>query len=154
MTNIPIRGLVARILSSRDLVINVGSRDGVNVGMYFDVLDPKGEDIKDPETGESLGSLERPKVRLKITKVQERLSIASTYRKSQVNVGGSGPDLGAGVDLSRLFIPPKIVTRYETLKTNEQTRQNLDEKDSYVKVGDPVVQVIPEVDIEATEHTT
>ena len=44
----PIRGKVARILNSRDMVINVGSRSGVAVGMRFDVMDAKGEDIRDP----------------------------------------------------------------------------------------------------------
>src|SRR5262249_52570621 len=94
MTSSPIRGKVAQILNSRNLVINVGSRDGVVVGMYFDVLDPKGEDIKDPDTGEVLGSVERPKVRVQIVQVQERLSVASTYKQRQVNVGGQG--LGSG----------------------------------------------------------
>ena len=154
MTSEPIRGKVARILDARELVINVGSRDGVIVGMYFDVLDPKGEDIKDPDTGEILGSLERPKVRVQIVKVQERLSVASTYRKSVVNIGGQGAALGdLRGGISALFMPPKYVTKYETLKTTEKTWEDLDEKESYVKIGDPVVQVIPEVDIETAEHT-
>jgi len=67
----PIRGKVARILNSRELVINVGSKDGVAVGMKFDVLEPKREEIKDPDTGEVLGSLARPKVRARVKSVQE-----------------------------------------------------------------------------------
>ena len=35
-----------------------------------------------------------------------------------------------------------IVTRQETLKTSEKTWEDLDEKESYVKTGDPVVQII------------
>ena len=42
-----------------------------------------------------------------------------------------------------MFMPPKWITKYETLKTEEQTWEDLDEKSSYVKVGDPVIQVIP-----------
>ena len=129
-----------RILNSRELAINVGSADGVDVGMYFDVLDPKGEDVKDPDAGEVLGSLDRPKVRVKVTKVQERLSVASTYKTYEVNVGGSGGGLSFG--LSNLLLPPQYVTRQETLKTSEKTWEDLDEKESYVKTGDPVVQII------------
>ncbi len=38
-------------------------------------------------------------------------------------------------------MPPKWVTKYETLKTEEKTWEDLDEEASYVKVGDPVIQV-------------
>jgi len=143
MTGDPIRGKVARVLNSRELAINVGSRDGVVVGMYFDVLDPKGEDIRDPDSGEVLGSVDRPKVRVQVTKVQERLSVASTYKKNEVNVGGRGVNFGLG--LSDLLMPPRYVTRFETLKTTEKTWEDLDEKESYVKTGDPVVQVTGEI---------
>ena len=105
MSDKPIRGKVARNLNSRELAINVGSADGVEVGMYFDILDPKGEDVKDPDSGEVLGSLDRPKVRVKVTKVQERLSVASTYKTYEVNVGGSGGALSFG--LSNLLLPPQ-----------------------------------------------
>ncbi len=140
-----IRGKVARVLNSRELAINVGSKHGVVAGMYFDVLDPKGEDITDPDTGVVLGSIDRPKVRVKIVSVQDGLSVASTFKKKQVNVGGSGTLAGHG--LSDLFLPPKYVTKYETLKTDEKTWENLSESESYVKTGDPVVQVIVEVDV-------
>ena len=140
MTDNLIRGKVARILNSRELAINIGENEGVKVGMLFDVLDPKGEDILDPDTNKVLGSLSRPKVRVKVTKVQEHLSIASTYRKFQVNVGGVGAAVASFADL---LMPPKYVDKFETLKTSEKTWEDLDEEDSYVKTGDPVIQVIP-----------
>lgn len=154
MTDVPIRGKVARILNSRELAINVGSADGVVVGMNFDVLDPKGEDIRDPDSGKVLGSLERPKVRVRVTKVQDHLSVASTYKERKINVGGKGLSLGVGSAFSDLFMPPKYVTKYETLKTDEKTWENLDEQQSYVKTGDPVVQVVAELDIEQVESTS
>lgn len=150
MTNGPIRGKVARILNSRELAINVGTNDGVVVGMHFDILDPKGEDITDPDTGEVLGSIDRPKVRVQVVKVHERLSVASTYKKHEVNVGGRGSNLGVG-NLADLFMPPRYVTKYETLKTTEKTWEDLEEKESFVKTGDPVVQVITEVDVGENE---
>ena len=40
------------------------------------------------------------------------------------------------------LMPPEWTTDYvETLKTEEKTWEDLDEEESYVKVGDPVVQV-------------
>lgn len=149
MTNVPIRGKVARILNSRELAINVGTNDGVVVGMHFDILDQKGEDIIDPDTGETLGSIDRPKIRVQIVKVHERLSVASTYKKREINVGGRGVNLGSG--LSDLFMPPKFVTKYETLKTTEKTWEDIEEEESFVKTGDPVVQVITEVNVGENE---
>lgn len=133
----PIRGKVARVLNSREIAINVGSEKGVDVGMHFDVLDPKYENIRDPDTHELLGSIERPKVRVQVIKVQEKLSIASTYRKKKINVGGT-----FGVSLSEFLMPPEWRTKYETLKTEEQDWEDIDAKESYVNVGDPVAQVI------------
>jgi hypothetical protein len=138
----PIRGKVARVLNSRELALNLGSDHGVRIGMFFDVLDPKGDNITDPDTGEIIGSIERAKVRVKVISVQTKLSVASTYKKERVNIGGSGSLVGFGSSgLSKLFLPPEYVTQYETLKTQERTWEDLSEDESYVKSGDPVVEV-------------
>jgi len=135
-----IKGKVAKILTSRDLVINKGSEDGIFVGMKFDVLDPKGENIIDPDSKEILGSVLRPKVRIEITSVQKRLSIGSTYKKETYNIGGSANFYLS--DFARALRPPEWVTKYETLKTDEATWENLDEEESFVKTGDPIIEVI------------
>lgn len=54
-------------------------------------------------------------------------------------------------NLADLFMPPRYVTKYETLKTTEKTWEDLEEKESFVKTGDPVVQVITEVDVGENE---
>ena len=149
MTN-PIRGKVARVLNSREIAINVGSEKGVDVGMHFDVLDPKYENIRDPDTQELLGSIEHPKVRVQIIRVQEKLSIASTYRKKKINVGGTSL-MG---DLSEFLMPPDWRTKYETLKTEEQDREDIKDNESYVKVGDPVAQVIIVPDTQKEDEKT
>lgn len=135
-----IQGKVAEILNSRDVVINVGRDNGVTLGMIFDILDGKGLKIRDPSTREILGDVKRTKATVKVTHVQDRLSIASTYKKRKVNVGGNAPDLSS---FSRALRPPKWVTEYETLKAEGQPWEHLEEKDSLVKIGDNVVQVIP-----------
>jgi len=134
----PIRGKVARVLNAREIAINVGAARGVTVGMYFDVIDTHDEEIKDPDTEEVLGSIERPKVRVKITHVQEKLAIASTYKAESVNIGGDGGPLGP---FARSLMPPEWIKKYETLRTKDKGWSHLYEEDSYVKVGDPVVQV-------------
>lgn len=138
-----LKGRVARILNSRELAINLGAEHGVKVGMIFRVMDAKGEDIKDPETGEIIGSIPRPKVRVRVTQVFDKVSLAETYRKQRMNIGGIGPHMP---DIAKMFTPPKWVDYYETLKTEEKTWEDLDESASYVKTGDPVIQVEEEVE--------
>lgn len=90
MSDEAIRGKVARILNSRELAINVGAADGVKVGMYFDVLDPKGEDIKDPDSGEVLGSLERPKVRVKLRRFRTTCRSHLLIRPTKLMLAAEG----------------------------------------------------------------
>lgn len=141
--NGPITGKVAKVLNSREVALNIGSDDGVEEGMKFEILEAKGENIRDPDTGEVLGSLDRPKVRVQVVSVKSRLSVARTYRKSKVNVGGQGPAIP---NLSKALLPPQWKVKYETLKTDERTWEDLDETESFVKSGDPVVQVADEAD--------
>ena len=137
----PIRGKVARILDERKIALNLGYANGVSVGMYFDVINPNGQDIEDPDTGNSLGSIELPKVRVRVTHVQEKLSVATTYQTKKVNVGGTGGYLTFG-PFARSLMPPEWVKKYETLKASGEIPDHLDEEDSGVKTGDPIVQVI------------
>ncbi len=145
----PIRGKVARILNAQELAINIGIAHGVNVGMYFDVLDVNGQDIKDPDTNEVLGSIECPKIRIKITQAQERFSVAVTHRRKQVNIG-TIPNERTHVlgPYARSLMPPSWVKKYEA----PWTKDNPDEVNSKVKTGDPVVQVF-EVDEPEKENT-
>lgn len=140
------KGKVAQILNTRDLVINIGEKNGVEVGMKFDVIDPKGEKIKDPDTQEIIGSLDRPKVRVKVIQVKENISVASTFKVKEINVGGTGGELFRGFSSAGIFAqdlrPPKWIKVTETLKTTETTWEDLSSEESYVKIGDPVIQVL------------
>jgi hypothetical protein len=138
----PIEGRVAKILTARELVINRGSKHGVERGMKFEVLDPKLEDIEDPDTGKSLGGIDRPKVSVEVTRVAEQLAIARTFRSKRINVGGSGGLFAGASSLAKQFEPPRYQTRYETLKTDESTWEDLDESKSFVKTGDPVREIV------------
>ena len=149
--NEPIRGKVARVLNEREIAINKGTADGATIGMYFDVMEVHNENIIDPDTGEVLGPIERSKVRVEVTHVQEKLSVATTYQSEKVNLGGSGR-LGITAmalgPFARSLMPPKWVKKYETLKKTDKDLGELNEEDSYVNIGDLVVQVIEEVDTE------
>lgn len=71
---------VAKIIDDYKLVINKGSEDGIREGQRMLVYRVDDEDIKDPETGESLGYLELPIGTGKIIFIQEKLSILESDR--------------------------------------------------------------------------
>ncbi|RFA11986.1 hypothetical protein B7R21_11675 [Subtercola boreus] len=129
-----IEGKVAQILTEQDLVINRGSLQGVRIGMRFAILSPRGADIKDPDTGEILDSVELAKTFVKIVDVKPKVAVGRTFRtiKSRgTSISALGFAFGTGED------------RQETLRTSERRlQQDLSPSDSYVKIGDPAVQVI------------
>lgn len=136
----PIEGKVARVLNSRELVINRGSEHGVRRDMLFEVLDDTGSEITDPDTGELIGSVFRPKLRVKVFHVEPRLAVARTYRTRRKNVGGTGFSLGVLTDF--YSAPPRWVDVPETFKSEEAAWENIDEEKSFVKTGDPVRQIV------------
>ena len=68
-------GAVAKIVSDEELVLNIGSRDGLSVGDIVEILDAATFNIKDPITGENLGSIPRRKALGKVYQVAERLAL-------------------------------------------------------------------------------
>ena len=65
---------IVKIIDSHKVAINKGSLDGVKVGDIF-IIFKKDDEIFDPDTNESLGILEIPKLRMKAVSTQDRLSI-------------------------------------------------------------------------------
>ncbi len=68
-----IQGKVAKILDASRLIVNVGRQSGVKEGMLFVIL-ALGDEVVDPDTGESLGEWEVPKGYVRATHVQDRLA--------------------------------------------------------------------------------
>jgi hypothetical protein len=126
----PIEGKVAGVVTERELAINIGESNGVQVGMRFKVLSGKPAEVRDPETNEVLGYVDQVKVRVKVTSVEARFSICRTYEVST-----------SGVDLSFLFFRTHATPK--TLKAEDSAMiPPLSEEESYVKRGDRVIQIL------------
>lgn len=128
----PIEAKVAQILNRRELVINRGESSGVTEGMTFAVLNRKGASIIDPDTGEDLGSVPLAKVLVQVTRVEPRLAVCRTFRETLAR------------NIFDLFgaVPAGTGRRIETLKSEDKPyEEELDERESYVKIGDPAIQV-------------
>lgn len=66
---------VVKIISDRQIVLNVGSENAVQVGDIFHIIDKNGEPIIDPETGEYLGNLDLPKATIIVEYVYPKMCI-------------------------------------------------------------------------------
>jgi hypothetical protein len=77
-----VEGKVAKILGNNEIVINRGRNEGVRPGMLFEVFAPEGEEVWDPDTGETLGTVEDVKANAEITEVKERLAVARLQNTS------------------------------------------------------------------------
>ncbi|MGN0509182.1 MAG: hypothetical protein ACI4GX_08080 [Ruminococcus sp.] len=58
---------VIKIISDMSIVLNIGSNDGIEVNDTFDIMSDSGTDVIDPDTGESLGTLEYIKASVIVT---------------------------------------------------------------------------------------
>ena len=69
-----IEGKVAKILDEYSIVINVGRDNDVVNGMVFVVFVQSDDEVKDPDSGETLGKLEDVKDYIFVSHVQDKFS--------------------------------------------------------------------------------
>jgi hypothetical protein len=121
-------GKVIRIFNETTLLVNVGRRDGLTIGDRVVVLE-KGEEVKDPDSGESMGELELVKAELRATDVQERMSIVKSLVKRDIS----------NLPLSSRMIEDSIRIRYSEEKMSVASGEISGMPSlSPVKIGDPV----------------
>ncbi len=97
-----VEGKVAKILGNNEIVINRGRNEGVRTGMLFEVFAPEGEEVWDPDTGETLGTVEDVKAQAEVTEVKDRLSVARL--KGAANSPFGAVDIGEMQEnLQRMF---------------------------------------------------
>ncbi len=124
-------GKVAAVLGPQAAALNIGGDAGVeteDIATVYDVVQ-----IKDPDTGDMLGEVRVPKVRLRIYIVQPRLSIGRTYEI----VAQEEPSMwllqGSSQPLQRIT----------------ENQDATDWRSIYVKVGDPVIISKPQTKAES-----
>ena len=95
-----IKGKVAKIIDDYSVLINVGSQHGVTNGMRF-VIYEEGEEVLDPDTGESLGAWEVVKGQVVAQHVQERITLAGAPPEEAKSVAVPVSSLMAEVSKGR-----------------------------------------------------
>jgi hypothetical protein len=117
---------VARVLSPTSIAINVGEDQGVDQG--DSVIVWRWVDVKDPDTGDILGSVRLQNLRLDVYDVQPRFCLA------RVETLGFGSIAG-------LFKPSKVIASSNQVLDQEQVR---------LAVGDAVTVMIDDSLLAAT----
>jgi len=83
-------GKVVKILNPYEVVISLGAEDGVAKDDEFVVFE-QGEEVSDPDTGESLGTLEIVRGQGRAKHVQERLTTLRSTERSVWGDADPGP---------------------------------------------------------------
>lgn len=128
-----IKGKIVRILDKKTVIINLGSKDGVDKSTTFRIL-AEPEDIIDPDSGEKLGSVNVVKSKLKAQKVDEKFTIASTRWTDYgglylANIPGSET-----VDYGELNVPDDQIEPWKA-KTEIPVKKG-DEVEADIKVSE------------------
>ena len=71
-----VEGKIAKVLGNNEVVLNRGREHGVRPGMMFEIFAPEGDEVWDPDTGETLGTVEDVKAKAEVTEVKEKLCVA------------------------------------------------------------------------------
>lgn len=133
-----LEGRVAQILNARELIINIGSEQGVRPGTKFAVLAESPIEVRDPTTGEVLDVVDREKVTVEAADIKPRITICRTFRTR--TVGGGGHRFLMNPFPVDFFSEPREVV--ETLRAKDASLPApLSEEDSYVKINDRVIQI-------------
>lgn len=134
---------MAAILNSKELVINIGDQHGVRHGMKFAVLAESELEVRDPESGKLLDTIDREKVRVEASEVRKKISICRTYRIKKIPAGPLAKGALGIISLAELSRPPREIP--ETLSIHDSSiLPPLPEEESYVKIKDRVIQVADE----------
>ena len=127
-----IEGKIAKIIDENTVVINRGLEHDVEEDMRFVIYEP-GEEIKDPDTGDSLGKFEYVKAKVKVVNVQEKFSTAKTYETYTMTM----PPIQA------LQAQLRGQTMLNELPLDDETKAGLQKGlRKLVKIGDLVRQIL------------
>ena len=119
---------VVKIVSDHEIVINAGSEDLISKGQSLEVFTP-GEEVIDPETHESLGTLDNIKATVEVVNLYPKMCLCMNIQYEKKNSPLS--------PLSILQSNEKPVIKRLNIDST-QISGGLDKDDSKIRIGDLV----------------
>lgn len=74
---------IVKIIDEYRVVVNAGSNDGISSQSKLEIYVP-GEDVTDPETGETLGALDYVKAKLEVVDVFPKMCVCENQKKEKL----------------------------------------------------------------------
>ena len=129
---------IAKIINDHTIVINAGENKGIKENQKFQIIGKKGKEVKDPDTGESLGRLDELKGYVFATTIYPNMTIATSPARSTMGLPDSLTKMTAGIYQTTLFS-----SYHEPLNVdpNQITGGFSPKESSPIVVGDIVVPV-------------
>lgn len=135
-----IKARIVKIISDKKLVINKGANDGVRKNDSFTIISKnKGQAVKDPETGKTLGYLDAIKAHVVVTFTYPNMSIVESPIH---HVGGISDNLLNATRLkSAMYRPFEERAEQNALNVDlNQITGDLEESDEPIEIGDFAVK--------------
>lgn len=134
---------VIKILSEYKVIINAGSRDGIEINEKFDIVSSEKIILEDPDTHEILDEFEAYKAVVIAKDVREKYTICETPRYAINPVGSALAGLSS-INNSIYGLYETSEVKQKKLNVSEYDIHNILEKyndDSPVIVGDHVIKI-------------
>ncbi len=138
-----IEGKVAKILDEYSIVINVGRNDGVTEGMVFVIFTQSSDEIKDPDSSETLGTLENVKDYVSAAHIQDKFTtcVAKEVKRIPEEGESSGAQTLSGAMMAEsMSARPGGKIRTEKLNINTSQIAGVPQLDP-ITLGDKVRSV-------------
>ncbi|MCT0953853.1 hypothetical protein EFL41_09975 [Weissella cibaria] len=129
---------IIKILDKYKVLILGGWDDGINKGDWFNIIE-RGENVIDPETSESLGTLDFVKIRLEVVNVYEKFSVLSNMVTQTIPSATQNPMLSIMNSVGQ----EQKVTSAQQLPVNQSeiTPTPAIDPDKQIHVGDIATKV-------------
>lgn len=128
---------IVRILNDTEIVINGGHLHGLREGDFLEIF-VEGEEIEDPETSESLGTLDIIKGKVKIKTIYDKMSLCES---AEYKIEKKYPEHMSAItkmtkSLDRYFIAEVEVL--QPLNVDMEQAQQVEEVDRIIRLGDTI----------------
>lgn len=123
---------IVKIISQTSVVMNAGLAESVKVGQRFQIIGKNGEQVIDPETGKSLGTLDEIKGTVEATHVYPAMTILETLKhrsKTPINQGFA----------QTMIYGPEIPDQLNVKR--EDISGGMPSSDSPIEIGDEVIAI-------------
>lgn len=128
---------IVRILSDTEIVINGGHEHGLREGDILEIF-VEGEEIKDPETSESLGTLDIIKGKVKIKTIYEKMSLCESAEfKTEKKYPAHMSALSQVAKSFENYIATEVKVS-QPLNVDMTQAQQVTKVDKLIKLGDTI----------------